>query len=71
VFIPAIGDRDSNDLRQNSSALFPPSFYVTFLNTPEIRNRIGAEVRYSQCANAPFNQFVKTGDVSFLCNFLA
>lgn len=64
VFVPAVGDRDSDDLRQNSSALFPPEFYVTLLNDPKIRKRIGAEVKYSECANAPFEQFVTTGDVS-------
>jgi hypothetical protein len=63
VFIPAVGDRDSDDLRQNSSALFPPEFYVRFLNDPTIRAKIGAEVSYSECPNAPFVLFERTGDV--------
>ncbi|KAF9025745.1 alpha/beta-hydrolase [Hymenopellis radicata] len=49
LFIPAVGDRDSDDLRQNSSALFR-------------RRRIGAESQYSECADPPFDLFVKTGD---------
>ncbi|KAF8881135.1 Alpha/Beta hydrolase protein [Mucidula mucida] len=62
LFIPAIGDRDSDDLRQNSSALFPPSFYVDFLHNPTVKRRIGAESQYSECPDAPFDFFVKTGD---------
>ncbi|KAJ7826492.1 alpha/beta-hydrolase [Mycena olivaceomarginata] len=50
LFIPAVGDRDSDDLRQNSSALFPA------------RAKIGAESNYSECANAPFQLFSRTGD---------
>ncbi|KIM43509.1 hypothetical protein M413DRAFT_68801 [Hebeloma cylindrosporum] len=62
VFVPAVGDRDSDDLRQNSSALFPPEFYVNYLHTPAIQNKIGAETRYQECPDAPFNLFVTTGD---------
>ncbi|KAF9457904.1 alpha/beta-hydrolase [Collybia nuda] len=62
VFIPAVGDRDSDDLRQNSSALFPPEFYVNFLRSNTVMQKIGAESRYSECANAPFALFVRTGD---------
>jgi carboxypeptidase C (cathepsin A) len=62
VFIPAVGNRDSDDLRQNSSALFPPSFYINYLHQASIKNRIGAEVQYKECPNAPFNLFVQTGD---------
>ncbi|KAJ3569949.1 hypothetical protein NP233_g4713 [Leucocoprinus birnbaumii] len=62
VFIPAVGNRDSDDLRQNSSALFPPEFYVDFLNRADTRQKIGAEVRYQECPDAPFEKFVRTGD---------
>lgn len=62
VSVPSIGDRDVNDLRQNSSALFPPEFYVDFLSQASIRQKIGAESMYSECADAPFNLFVRTGD---------
>ncbi|KAF5350558.1 hypothetical protein D9756_008576 [Leucocoprinus leucothites] len=62
VFVPAVGDRDSDDLRQNSSALFPPEFYVDFLNNPQTRKKIGAEVKYGECPDAPFEKFVRTGD---------
>lgn len=39
-----MGDRDADDLRQNASALFPPEYYVAYLQNPEVMARIGAEV---------------------------
>ena len=64
VVEPAVGNRDPYDLRQNSSALFPPEFYKNYLQTPAIQNKIGAETKYQECPDAPFNLFVTTGDVS-------
>ena len=66
VFLPAVGDRDANDLRQNSSALFPPESYVDFLHQADIQKKIGAETLYLECPDAPYNLFVNTGDVRFL-----
>ena len=66
MFIPAIGDRDPNDLRQNSSALFPFESYVDFLHQADIQKKIGAEVQYLECPDAPYELFVNTGDVRFL-----
>lgn len=63
LFVPAVGNRDSDDLRQNSSALFPPEFYVNFLHTTAIKNKIGAQTTYQECPDAPFELFEKTGDV--------
>ena len=65
VFVPAVGDRDSDDLRQNASSPnpFPPEFYVTFLRNATIMEKIGAEARYSECPDAPFELFERTGDV--------
>ena len=48
LFAPAVGDRDSDDLRQNSSALFPSESYVTFLRNATVMKLIGAEVRASR-----------------------
>ncbi|KAJ7178167.1 alpha/beta-hydrolase [Mycena filopes] len=62
LFIPGVGDRDSDDLRQNSSALFPPEFYVKYLANPRVKAAIGAESNYSECASAPGRLFGKTGD---------
>ncbi|KAI0356751.1 alpha/beta-hydrolase [Trametes cingulata] len=64
VFVPAVGDRDSDDLRQNSSTPnpFPPEFYVKFLRNATILEKIGAQGRYQECSNAVGNQFSRTGD---------
>lgn len=47
MFVPAIGDRDDNDLRQNASALFPPEFYLDLLANETVKEMIGAKVRFS------------------------
>ncbi|KAL0064076.1 hypothetical protein AAF712_008935 [Marasmius tenuissimus] len=64
VLVPAVGDRDINDLRQNDSTPnpFPPSFYLNFLADPVIKERIGAESNYSSCSNRVGNNFARTGD---------
>ncbi|KAJ3812590.1 alpha/beta-hydrolase [Lentinula aff. lateritia] len=54
--------RDSDDLRQNSSALFPPEYYVDYLQQASIQSAIGAEAKYSECPDAPYELFTKTGD---------
>lgn len=63
LFVPAVGDRDSDDLRQNSSALFPPENYKKFLHRKKIMKKIGAESRYKECPDPPFELFTTTGDV--------
>ena len=63
VYVPAVGDRDPYDLRQNSSALFPPEYYLNYLSIPEVMSKIGAETTYQECPNAPYELFLKTGDV--------
>ncbi|KAL7284880.1 hypothetical protein ACG7TL_002194 [Trametes sanguinea] len=64
VFVPAVGDRDSDDLRQNASSPnpFPPEFYVKFLRNATIMEKIGAQARYSECSNPVDSQFSRTGD---------
>ena len=70
VFNPAYGDRDGDDLRQNSSALFPSESYVDFLHQAHIQKKIGAEVQYLECPDAPYDLFAKTGDVRFYLPYL-
>lgn len=48
VFVPAVGNRDSDDLRQNSSALFPPEFYLNLLANETVKKLIGAESTYGE-----------------------
>ncbi|KAF9043005.1 alpha/beta-hydrolase [Panaeolus papilionaceus] len=64
VFVPAVGDRDSDDLRQlgNTTTPFPPEDYIKFLRRAEVVTAIGAVGTYRECANAPFALFSKTGD---------
>ncbi|KAF5328037.1 hypothetical protein D9758_017459 [Tetrapyrgos nigripes] len=62
LLVPAAIDRDIDDLRQNSSALFPSEAYVTFLHQQAIMDAIGAEATYQECADAPDELFVRTGD---------
>ncbi|TBU21286.1 alpha/beta-hydrolase [Dichomitus squalens] len=64
VFVPAVGDRDSDDLRQNASSPnpFPPEFYLDFLANKTILQKIGAQAKYSECSGPVDDQFSKTGD---------
>ncbi|KAJ7025419.1 alpha/beta-hydrolase [Mycena alexandri] len=62
LFIPAVGSLDADDLRQNSSALFPPEFYLKYLANPSVKAAIGAESTYAECAGAPDRLFGTTGD---------
>ncbi|KAG6326546.1 hypothetical protein ID866_12543 [Astraeus odoratus] len=62
VYVPAIGNYDPYDLRQNSSALFPPEYYVNYLQTPAIQKQIGAETKYSECSSKPYDLVINTGD---------
>ncbi|KAI6002114.1 Alpha/Beta hydrolase protein [Pisolithus albus] len=62
VLTPAIGNYDPYDLRQNSSALFPPEYYVNYLAIESVKERIGAETVYEECPNKPYIKIVNTGD---------
>ncbi|KAF8558651.1 alpha/beta-hydrolase [Imleria badia] len=62
VAFPAVGDRDPYDLRQNSSASFPPEYYLNYLSNSEIMNKIGAETTYQECTDSPYELIVNTGD---------
>ena len=57
--MPAVGDRDDEDLRQNSSALFPPEYYTNYLALKSVTKKIGAVSTYSECADYPYNLFEK------------
>ncbi|KAG1881409.1 Alpha/Beta hydrolase protein [Suillus tomentosus] len=62
VYTPAAGDYDGYDIRQNSSGLFPPEYYVHYLHKEDVMKKIGAQVKYEECSDAPYEKFVKTGD---------
>lgn len=60
-----MGDYDSYDLRQNSSSLFPPEYYIYYLGKEYVMEQIGAQVEYQECPDAPYELFARTGDVGF------
>ncbi|EGO26845.1 hypothetical protein SERLADRAFT_360894 [Serpula lacrymans var. lacrymans S7.9] len=62
VLTPTIGNYDPYDLRQNSSALFPPEYYVNYLHKTDVMDKIGAETTYYECPDPPYLLFEKTGD---------
>lgn len=59
----SFGDRDPDDLRQNSSALFPPEYYSEYLANTTILSKIGAESTYEECPSPANQLFENTGDV--------
>ncbi|KAI6165271.1 Alpha/Beta hydrolase protein [Pisolithus thermaeus] len=62
VVTPAMGNYDPYDLRQNSSALFPPEYYINYLSIESVKEQIGAETTYEECPNKPYFKIIKTGD---------
>ncbi|KAJ7189295.1 hypothetical protein GGX14DRAFT_408932 [Mycena pura] len=68
LFTPAVRDCDPDDLRHNSSALFPPEFYLDHLDQTSVRTTIGAEVAYSECPKLPFELFAHTDNPTALTN---
>ena len=66
----SIGNRDAYDLRQNSTAAFPPEYYVTYLNRADVMDAIGAGTNYYECPNGPYDRFTPTGDVRDPCSMV-
>ncbi|KAI9567731.1 Alpha/Beta hydrolase protein [Boletus coccyginus] len=62
VYVPAVGDRDPYDLRQNSSALSTPDHFADYLRLPQVMSAIGAETTFQECPDGPYELFVETGD---------
>jgi len=55
-------ERDEYDFRYLMPNPFPPSYYVDYLNTPEVQEAIGAYVNYSESNAAVGAAFGSTGD---------
>ncbi|KAF9005082.1 alpha/beta-hydrolase [Cyathus striatus] len=51
IYDLAIDGRDSDDLRQNTSASFPPTFYLKYIRTQEVMDAIGARNSFDQCSD--------------------
>jgi Serine carboxypeptidase len=44
---------------------YPPKTYVTYLQSKNIMNAIGAQSQYTECSNPAYQEFSKTGDCKF------
>jgi len=64
TFNHIIGDHYEYDLRQKAPGHFPPEFYTSYLDLPEVKARIGATSIYNECSDSVNQMFNKTGDVS-------
>ncbi|TRM57134.1 Alpha/Beta hydrolase protein [Schizophyllum amplum] len=64
VFVPAVGNLSSYDLRQNASSdnVFPPEYYADYLSQDHILDAIGAESAFVECSDPVYYEFVETGD---------
>ncbi|PVH87015.1 putative serine carboxypeptidase [Cadophora sp. DSE1049] len=54
--------RDEYDMRELTPDPFPYSFYVSYLNTPEVQAAIGAFQNFSESSEAVYEAFTATGD---------
>lgn len=52
------------DVREPSNDPYPPEYYVTYLQTSSVQTAIGAQQKYQECPDAPYEKFSTTGDVS-------
>ena len=59
-------DFDVYDIREPSDDPYPPSTYNSYLARPSVTKAIGAQSTYSECPSAPYNEFSKTGDSTYL-----
>jgi hypothetical protein len=60
--LPDNTDRDEYDIRELQPDPFPYSFYIQYLNTPEVQKAIGAYQNYSESSSTVGNAFSVTGD---------
>lgn len=60
--LDVVTGRDEYDIRYLTPDPFPPTYYVDYLNTPEVQSAIGAFVNYSESNNAVGLAFANTGD---------
>lgn len=54
--------RDEYDIRYLTPDPFPPTFYVDYLNTPEVQSAIGAYTNFSEGSGITSAAFAATGD---------
>jgi hypothetical protein len=54
--------RDEYDMRELSPDPFPYSYYVEYLNLPEVQKAIGAYQNFSESSSTVSSAFTNTGD---------
>lgn len=64
VSTPAMGDRNPYFFEHPRMDPFPSESYVKYLSRPEVMGAIGAESQFSECPDAPNNDFTTTGDAA-------
>lgn len=57
-----VADFDVYDIREPSNDPYPPSTYVSYLQSSAVVKAIGAKSTYAECPNAPYQKFASTGD---------
>ncbi|PLW42972.1 hypothetical protein PCASD_04722 [Puccinia coronata f. sp. avenae] len=64
VSTPAMGDRNPYYFVNSKTDPFPSESYVKYLSMPEVTSAIGAESKFTECPDAPNNDFTTTGDAA-------
>ena len=57
-----VADFDVYDIREPSADPYPPSTYVSYLQSASVMKAIGAQSTYQECPSGPYNKFTATGD---------
>jgi len=55
-------DFNAFDISAPSNTSFPSESYVSYLQNPTVLSKIGAQVNYRECNDAPFTEIASTGD---------
>ena len=58
-------DFDVYDIREPSDDPYPPTTYISYLQSSSVMTAIGAKTTYQECPDAPYDKFVSTGDGAF------
>ncbi|KAI7940842.1 hypothetical protein MJO28_013127 [Puccinia striiformis f. sp. tritici] len=62
VSTPAMGDRGPYFFENPKADPFPLHAYVKYLSMSEVTSAIGAESKFTECADGPYKDFTTTGD---------
>ena len=60
--LSGVADFDVYDIREPSADPYPPTTYVSYLQSSAVVSAIGAKATYAECPDAPYEKFANTGD---------